>query len=187
MNNTKTLEVESGYRIGAVARLTGVSPHTLRVWERRYGTVTPYRSEAGTRLYTQSDVDRLVLIKRLVDRGDTISLVANLPQKTLEQRCSGADLPQNQSEVGRACRVVVLGAALTHSLEGASFEDSEVEVLGCFRDREDLVGQVGGLEPDLLVLEHATIQPQQIREIGALWTHPIQTPRSNRCLLKQSR
>ncbi len=138
------------------------------MWERRYDAVVPFRSEAGTRLYTRSDVDRLILIKRLVDRGDAISMVANLPQEIRERRCGGAELPQSPSDVERACRVVVLGTTLPHALEGSSFEDSEVEMLGCFRDRENLIGQAGGLEPDLLVLESATIQPQQIRDIGAL-------------------
>ena len=38
---------ELNYRIGAVSRLTGVAPDTLRVWERRYGTVTPFRPRPG--------------------------------------------------------------------------------------------------------------------------------------------
>lgn len=166
MNNAVAQAAEPGYRIGAVARLTGISPHTLRVWERRYDTVEPFRSQAGTRLYTRNDVERLILIKRLVDRGDAISIVASLPHDMLEQRCAG--LPQGASEVGRTCRVVVLGTTVIHSVEGRNFEDSEVEILGCFQEREDLISQAGGLEPDLLVLEYATIQPQQIREIGAL-------------------
>ena len=40
-----------GFRIGAVARLTGISPDTLRVWERRYQVTEPQRSASGTRLY----------------------------------------------------------------------------------------------------------------------------------------
>ena len=43
-------EVKSaGYRIGAVAKLTGISPDTLRVWERRYGCIVPQRSPGGGR------------------------------------------------------------------------------------------------------------------------------------------
>ena len=39
---------ESNYRIGAVSRLTGIPPDTLRVWERRYDLITPMRSEGGS-------------------------------------------------------------------------------------------------------------------------------------------
>ena len=35
---------EPKYRIGAVCRLTGISQHVLRVWEKRYGVVEPVRS-----------------------------------------------------------------------------------------------------------------------------------------------
>ncbi|MDL1950237.1 MerR family transcriptional regulator, partial [Acidobacteria bacterium ACD] len=43
------------HRIGAVARLTGISTHALRVWERRYGTLKPQRSDGGDRLYSDGD------------------------------------------------------------------------------------------------------------------------------------
>ena len=41
---------EPKYRIGAVCRLTGISQHVLRVWEKRYGVVYPERSESQRRL-----------------------------------------------------------------------------------------------------------------------------------------
>ena len=40
------------YRIGAVARMTGISTHALRAWERRYDGVNPERTESGGRLYS---------------------------------------------------------------------------------------------------------------------------------------
>ncbi len=86
------------YRIGAVSRLTGVPADTLRVWERRYHVVTPIRSEAGTRLYGSEDVGRLTLIKRLVDRGDAISSVANLSLTELRERMRGADFRTGRKE-----------------------------------------------------------------------------------------
>lgn len=55
--------------ISAVERETGLAKDTLRVWERRYGFPKPARDEAGERLYTQEDVNRLRLIRRLIDQG----------------------------------------------------------------------------------------------------------------------
>ena len=57
MNNSPADRPEPTYRIGAVARLTGVAPDTLRVWERRHGAVVPFRSPKGSRLYSQRDCD----------------------------------------------------------------------------------------------------------------------------------
>lgn len=57
------------FRIEEVRRETGVSKETLRVWERRYAFPRPGRDRAGDRLYTQLEVDKLKLVKRLIDRG----------------------------------------------------------------------------------------------------------------------
>ena len=68
----------SGYRIGKVSKLTGISPDTLRVWERRYETVMPQRTPNGGRVYSSEDIARLTLMKKLVDAGDAIGSIASL-------------------------------------------------------------------------------------------------------------
>ena len=82
------MNIEQNYRIGITTQITGIRPETLRAWERRYEVVKPVRTEAGDRLYTQADIDRLLLIKKLVDNGDAISAVANLDQENLQKRIS---------------------------------------------------------------------------------------------------
>jgi DNA-binding transcriptional MerR regulator/methylmalonyl-CoA mutase cobalamin-binding subunit len=59
----------SGTTIGAVERDTGLSKDTLRVWERRYGFPQPKRDAFGERVYSAADVDKLRVIKRLLDGG----------------------------------------------------------------------------------------------------------------------
>lgn len=73
------------YRIGTVARLTGLSTHAIRVWERRYRAVDPGRSVGGNRLYSDEDVTRLRLMKRLIDQGHAISQIANLDEGSLRR------------------------------------------------------------------------------------------------------
>jgi len=60
-------------RVGELARRTGVGVSTLRVWERRFGILEPVRSASGQRLYTESDVERVAAVCRLVDEGLTLS------------------------------------------------------------------------------------------------------------------
>lgn len=86
------------HRIGAVARLTGISTHALRVWERRYGTVKPGRSGGGDRLYSDGDVQRLRLIKRLLGLGHGIGDVAALPEEELEKLLSLHDQGESEAE-----------------------------------------------------------------------------------------
>jgi DNA-binding transcriptional MerR regulator len=159
------------YRIGAVARLTGIPPDTLRVWERRYSVVTPFRSDAGTRLYQAEDVGRLTLIKRLVDNGDAISHVASLSLEQLRARVKGL-LPLPPMASTRPCRVAVLGDTLPAlvQMEQARIgqNDGPVRFVGLFTEESRFRDEAAGLEPDLVVLEWPTIHTDQLRDIAAL-------------------
>ena len=99
---------QSHYRIGAVSRLTGIPPDTLRVWERRYSLVTPLRSEGGGRLYSQEDVTRLGVIKRLVDSGHAIGTIAELTLEQLHQRIAETRLADRTVTTTRPIREGVL-------------------------------------------------------------------------------
>lgn len=57
------------YSIGAVAKMLGVPPQTLRTWEDRYGQVVPERSPGGQRLYSRDQVDQLQFIAEQLERG----------------------------------------------------------------------------------------------------------------------
>jgi DNA-binding transcriptional MerR regulator len=85
--------VEPRYRIGAVARLSGLTTHAIRVWERRYGILKPDRSPGGARLYSDADVERLRALKRAVDRGHSIGQIADLEPSELE-RLGGGKITQ---------------------------------------------------------------------------------------------
>lgn len=64
------------YGIGAVSKMTGLTDHTIRVWERRYEAIVADRTDTGRRLYSEDDVEKLTLLKRLTDQGVGISQVA---------------------------------------------------------------------------------------------------------------
>lgn len=75
--------------IRVVTRRTGVSAASLRAWERRYAAVSPERTEGGQRLYSDEDIERLVLLRRAVDGGRNISQVAGLALEELEALVEG--------------------------------------------------------------------------------------------------
>ena len=65
------------YMISVVAELTGMHPQTLRVYESK-GLVNPKRSGGNTRLYSQSDIERLELINQLTDEGINLAGVVRI-------------------------------------------------------------------------------------------------------------
>lgn len=65
--------------IRVVALRTGLTPATIRAWERRYHAVEPARSDGGQRLYSDRDIERLNVLRELTDMGRSIGSVAALP------------------------------------------------------------------------------------------------------------
>jgi DNA-binding transcriptional MerR regulator len=74
--------------IAAVERDTGLSKDTLRVWERRYGFPAPLRGGegggSGERAYTLLEVEKLRLVKRLMDAGHRPGRIVALPLAQLQ-------------------------------------------------------------------------------------------------------
>lgn len=74
--------------IAQVERETGLSKDVLRVWERRYGFPTPVRSASGDRLYDAAQLERLRLIKRLMDRGYRPGRLFAMPAREIAELAS---------------------------------------------------------------------------------------------------
>lgn len=87
---------EAKYRVGMVSKMTGLSTHTLRMWEKRYAAVLPKRTEAGGRLYTDDDVERLRLLHNLVQSGHSIGGIAKLPDADLRSMAAAFPAPSSQ-------------------------------------------------------------------------------------------
>lgn len=71
--------------IAAVERDTGLSKDTLRVWERRYGFPSPERDAIGERAYTLDQVEKLRVIKRLMDAGHRPGRIVPLSYDELQR------------------------------------------------------------------------------------------------------
>lgn len=71
--------------IAAVERDTGLSKDTLRVWERRYGFPVPARDACGERAYPIDQVERLRIIKRLMDAGHRPGRIVGQPIDALQR------------------------------------------------------------------------------------------------------
>ncbi len=83
MTILQTNEQENLHPIQVVARRTGLTADVIRVWERRYAVVTPTRASNSRRLYTDKDVEKLILLRRATAAGRRIGDVANLSKRQL--------------------------------------------------------------------------------------------------------
>lgn len=85
--------------IAAVERDTGLSKDTLRVWERRYGFPTPGRDPIGERAYTLEQVEKLRIVKRLMDAGHRPGRIVALDLEQLQKLTeSTVDQPMRSFE-----------------------------------------------------------------------------------------
>lgn len=89
---TPPLSSDTGqtWSIAEVERETGLGKDTLRVWERRYGFPVPLRDRLGERAYPEDQVQRLRLVKRLLDAGHRPGKVVPLPLQALQPLLSAS-------------------------------------------------------------------------------------------------
>lgn len=86
------------FRIAEAARLVGVAPSTLRLWETQ-GLVSPQRQASGQRLYSAADVARLREVASLRrDRGLNAAAIR-------DQTPAPATAPET-GEIGRRIRLL---------------------------------------------------------------------------------
>lgn len=142
----------SGFGIGAVAQMTGIDEHTLRVWERRYGFPHPDRSPGGTRLYTVADVHRLKLIRQALARG-------HRPREVV-----GKDVAAMEALVGQPAPV---------SVELSATAPGEIESIMAALKRDDVTTIRVGLR-NLAILHGprgfvSKVAHPLLKQVGQLW------------------
>jgi DNA-binding transcriptional MerR regulator/methylmalonyl-CoA mutase cobalamin-binding subunit len=95
--NDRTRLTAISLSIAAVERDTGLSKDTLRVWERRYGFPAPDRDAVGGRAYSLEQVEKLRLLKRVLDAGhrpgrivpQSLADLQQLSEQTVDQPLRG--------------------------------------------------------------------------------------------------
>lgn len=170
----EALESEPAYRSGMAARLAGIPVETLRVWERRYQVVGPRVTARGHRLYSAEEVSRLAVIRHLVDLGNPIGSVANLPLPALRaMRVAAAAASHGGEEesagLARRVRVALIGAALEEqvtSRDGGGA--STFEVVATSADQAAATEALRGISADLVAIALPTLHADAVTTVDAL-------------------
>lgn len=146
-----TLPASNELSIAAVERETGLSKDTLRVWERRYNFPLPGRDAFGERTYPPEQVEKLRLIRALMDQGYRPGKIVGADIQVLRElagkggRDAGADEP---AHAVRADLRHYLELCKTHQTEALRRELSQAFlregmyrfVTGVIAPLNDLVG-----------------------------------------------
>ena len=158
------------YGIGTVARLTGVKPDTLRIWERRDQLGASHKSSSGRRQYTQTDLEHLQLVSALVSSGARIGEIAASERRTLEMLLRARNGSAEDGIPEPKPRIVFVGEALCDWLE---------EHQGCLVNVDALLapcpvadleeGLFEGVEAaDGLVIESGALNGPRVEAISSL-------------------
>ena len=146
------------YGIGAVAKMTGLTDHTIRVWERRYGAVVAQRAPNGRRVYSAADVEKLGYLKRLTDQGLSIGQIASGSIEELReqiQNVSDMSLAAVPDEVG----VAVLGDHLPAQLLSHNRSLSPLQVRIADSNRDRFAADLRCQDVDVVILESPILDP----------------------------
>ncbi len=163
------LEEESGeefFEISAVSKLTGLSTHVLRVWERRYGVVEPDRSDSRRRRYHRQDIRRLTLLKALVDYGDRISAIAKLDIEALEERLQQTAETEGQATAtGEQCRIGLVAVQARRAVHEASETLPGLKVSAEHPSLEALERSIQPGSIDVLIVETGNLFPETLERL----------------------
>ena len=163
-------DAQPRYRTGYAARLAGIPVETLRVWERRYRVVGPRLTVRGHRLYSADDVSRLGVIKSLVDLGNPIRSVANLPLDALRRMQTSADEMQRTRrsravEPSQPVRVALIGSVLAETVIRDAAMRPSLDIVATGASVDDALTALRGMTVDVLVVQLPTLHPGVIANV----------------------
>jgi MerR family transcriptional regulator, light-induced transcriptional regulator len=117
----------TSYPISAVAKLTGIPLDTLRAWERRYRAIVPKRAGRG-RVYSEEQIQKLLLLRRAVEQGHSIGQVATLGDRQLRELLEKSSALAAGESAARTSDANEMLAPVLHSLDRFDYAGTDREI-----------------------------------------------------------
>lgn len=80
----KLNNIRSEFTIKDLENFSGIKAHTIRIWEKRYDLLTPNRTDSNIRFYDLENLQKLLNISLLYNKGMKISKIAKLDKPAME-------------------------------------------------------------------------------------------------------
>lgn len=148
------------HSIKVAAQRAGLTPHVIRVWEKRYGAVTPARTKTNRRLYSDEEIERLGLLRHATHSGHSISHVAKLPTGKLKALVVENETRATRGVPGKAAPAAKPGQALVEECVAAIRELNS-------RALEEVMNRAGLALGSQGFLQNVVVPLTQV--LGDLW------------------
>jgi DNA-binding transcriptional MerR regulator/methylmalonyl-CoA mutase cobalamin-binding subunit len=143
------------FSISDLENISGIKAHTIRMWEQRYGILTPERTLTNIRTYSDGDLRRLLNVATLCGQGHRISKVARLSEQELTSAVMSCcdDAHDYARQVNSLLAAMLdldeprLYKLLQDAVRQLGFEDAIMRVAYPFLQRLGILWQTGSVNP----------------------------------------
>lgn len=146
----------ANYSIKELEHLSGIKAHTIRIWEQRYGILSPQRTETNIRFYSDDDLKTLLNVSLLNESGYKISRIARMsPVQLAEEVMTLANTAENDKQVQINALLLAMvelneekfDKALTTPILQLGFENTMLKVIYPFLSRIGILWQTNNICP----------------------------------------
>jgi len=164
------------YTIRDLEKLSGIKAHTIRIWEKRYGIISPDRTNTNRRRYSDNDLRKLINIAILNRNGFKISKISSMSFREVEEKVSflSQDLSQDDTQI-ETLVIAMLNLdetsfinLINRSILNRGFEDTFTSIVFPFLKRVGLLWVTGTITPAQEHFVSNLIRQKLISNIDAL-------------------
>lgn len=152
---TTTQETMVKYSIKDLEKLTGIKAHTIRIWEKRYGLISPERTSTNIRFYSDTDLRRLLNVSILNRNGHKISNIVTMDNEEINDRI--VDISDAAYDSSNQIEQLILSMidfdelrfekVLSSTIIKMGFDETVTKVLYPFFDKVGVLWQIGTIYP----------------------------------------
>jgi len=159
--------LQNSLTIGVVARRSQIQPETLRVWEKRYDMISPMRTDSGRRLYSESDILKLSLVKQLKELGHSVSGLANLSIESLRVLLINEKSSHSPAFTGKAlrCRLVFLNQNFKQRFSRDLMNFDDIVIVDAIESKTATTPENISGYGDVLIIDMATVNDHTSEEV----------------------
>lgn len=143
------------YSIKDLEKLSGIKAHTIRIWEQRYGIITPQRTKTNIRYYKDEDLKFILNVAILNKNGIRISKIAKMSREEIAEKV--AAISEINFEFGTQLDALTISMIemdeykfdriVTTNIKQLGFERTMLEIIYPFLDKLSLLWLTGSINP----------------------------------------